>query len=522
MTELERSQAAEIKRLREENRLLREKLDLVIRQLFGKKSEKLDPAQLELLLSDLDDVDAPGKDDASTALVDELVEAELKQKRGKRTIKERRSRIPEHLPVVETVIEPESVKACPEAWRKIGEEVSEMLDYEPGRFLCLRTVRPKYARRSDREAPPITAPLPPKLVEGGIGSPGLIAHIVIQKYCDHLPLYRQEQIFRSRNGVELPRQTMARWVEVAADWLRPIYDKMREAVFAGGYLEIDETPVKFLQPGEGKTGQGYLWVYRKPGGDTLFDWHAGRGHECLVAFIPDDFTGVIQCDGYSAYRTFAKKHQGEITLAGCWAHARRKFRDAFEVAGKGTKARSQAAWFLRQIQHLYAIERDLRDSRAGPALRQARRQSESRLIIDRIHRALFRLKTGGDKNRKILPKSVLGRAIDYALNQWPMLTVFVDDGRVEIDNNLVENAIRPTAIGKKNWLFIGDKDAGWRSAVLYSIIESCRSRGINPLEYLRDVLTQLPETTNWEVAELTPEKWAANRGTDQDVLLQAA
>ena len=506
----------EFEALREENRLLREKLDAVIRQLFGKKSERLDPAQLELLLSDVSEFtnesDEPGKPEASAPCSEaELAEA-LPPKPKK---KPRPPRLPKHLPVEETVIEPEAVRAAPEAWRRIGEEVSEALDYRPGRFVRLRTIRPKYVSKVEADVSPVIAPLPPKLVEGGIVSPGLMTQIVIGKYCDHLPLYRQEQIFLQRHGVAIPRQTMARWVEAAAEWLQPIYEAIRAEVFVDGYLEVDETPIKYLQPGKGKTGQGYLWTYRRPGGDTVFDWRDGRGHECLVDLIPDDFSGVIQCDGYSAYRTFARAHRGgEVILAGCWAHVRRKFYEAFEAAEKGTSTRRIAGWILRQIQLMYRVERELRDTRAGPTLREARRASESRMILDRIHKALFRLK--GRKTARILPKSQLGRAIDYALGQWTGLRVYLDDGRVEIDNNLVENAIRPTAIGKKNWLFIGDRDAGGRSAVLYTIIESCRGRGIDPYAYLKDMLTRLPESTNWQIAGMTPANWEVDKTSERE------
>lgn len=496
MTCLEQSQQKEILQLQEENKLLRQKLDLLIRQMFGKKSEKLDPAQLELLFSEMDD-NALGKDESSTAHI-ELLEDEPKSRRRKPS-EPRRPRIPEHLPVVEEIIDPDPVKACPDAWRLIGEEVSEQLDYEPATFLRRRLVRRKYVKKANREAPPIIADLPPKLVDGGIASPGLLSQIVIAKYCDHLPLYRQEQIFSQRHGVEIPRQTMARWVEVVADWLRPIYDEMTRKMFTGSYVGADETPIKYLEPGAGKTKQGYLWAYRVPDGDTIFDWHPGRGHECLESFIPESYNGIIQCDGFIAYKTYVSDRKG-IKLAGCWAHARRKFHDAFEVG----EFRELSGWILRQIQHLYRIEQKLRDCRAAPSLRKVVRSHESKPILKRIKKALLLF----ESRSSILPKSLFGKAISYTLNQWELLEVYAGNGLVEIDNNLTENAIRPTAIGKKNWLFIGSKEAGWRSAIIYSIIESCRNRGINPAEYMRDVLTRLPSMTNWQISEITPQAWA--------------
>ena len=500
MTELEWAHA-EIARLREENRLLRQKLDLVIRQLFGRKSERLDPAQLELLLGELDEPE--GKTRASAACPG-LAEAEIPERKNPRrkSTEAGRVRLPENLAVVEEVIEPEPVKGCPEAWRRIGEEVSEQLDYEPGYFFRRRLIRPKYVRIAKAEAPPIVAPLPEKLLERGLLAPGLLAHIVIAKYADHLPLYRQEQIYLQRHGVGLSRQTMANGVALVAEWLRPVVRAMEAEQFAGGYVQIDETPVKYLAPGTGKTARGYLWTCHRPGGDTLYHWHAGRGNRCLETIVPHDFEGTIQCDAYSAYRTFARGRE-EVELAGCWAHVRRRFHEAF-VQGE---SKLRAAWVLRQIGHLYRIEEELRRNRAGPRWREAIRQSRSRPIVERVHRALHRF----EKSRQHLPQSLMGRAIAYALGQWPMLIGWLGDGRIEIDNNLCENAIRPTAVGKKNWLFIGAEEAGWRSAVIYSVITSCRNRGIDPHEYLRDVLTRLPTMTNRQIPDITPAAWAASR-----------
>ena len=497
MTELERA-LAEIELLREENRLLRQKLDHVIRQLFGSKSEKLDPGQLELF----GELDSAGKPPASDA--DEAAEAltATASTCRPRSAKERKPRLPENLPVEEIILQPDPVKACPEAWRRIGEEVTEELDYEPGRFLRRRLVRPKYVRIADPQAAPIVAKLPERLLERGILAPGLLAHIVIGKYADHLPLYRQEQIYLQRHGVGLSRQTMANGVTLVAEWLKPVVEAMIAEQFANGYVQIDETPIKYLDPGKGKASQGYLWTSHRPGGDTVYHWHPGRGSQRLENIIPHEFAGTIQCDAFGAYRTYAREHE-QIELAGCWAHARRKFHEAF-VQGE---SKQRAAWILHQIGHLYEVERDLRENRAGPNLREAERRSRSRPILERIHRALLRFQ----KSRRHLPKSLMGKAIRYALGQWPMLNVFAGDGRIEIDNNLVENAIRPTAVGKKNWLFIGADEAGWRSAVIYSIITSCRSRGIDPHAYLKDVLTRLPTMTNRQIAEITPAAWAKSK-----------
>ena len=471
-----------------ENLLLRQKIDALARRIFGVSSEALDPAQLQLLLQ------MPELKPAENPLALVVVE---KPKPMVAVRKHRTQRLPENLPVIEEVIDPEPVKEQPENWRCIGQEVSEQLDYEPGRFLRRRTIRRKYVHRTDTDAVPVIAPLPECLQERGLASPGLLAHVLISKYCDHLPLYRQEQIFAQRHKINLPRQTLARWVELAADWLKPIYEHIRTGVMAGGYVQVDETPINYLEPGNGKTKQGYLWTGSRPGGDVFFRWETSRAAACLDNIIPVDFTGTIQCDGYSAYRAFAADRKGAVALAGCWAHVRRKFFESLESSPRS------AAWVMRQLQHLYAIESRLRERKAGPRLRQAVRAHESRPIVNRLEHVLLRLKSNG----KHLPQSPLGTAIDYALGQWATLQVYLKDGRVEIDNNLVENAIRPTAIGKKNWLFVGEADAGERSAILYTIIESCRRRAIDPYAYLRDVLSRLPHMTNWQIPEVIPSTW---------------
>jgi len=494
--------ADDVRRLQKENdalrarvHLLEQKIDLLVRQIYGPKSEKLDPDQLQLLF----DPDGSKKDDAPAATdIEQLLTGASEHKSKRRNSAEVRPRIPDNLPVEVEVIDPPAVRACPQAWRQIGEERSDLLDYSPGRFFCRRIVRRKYVRIADKEAAPVIAELPPKLIEGGKVAPGLLAHIVISKYADHLPLYRQEQIYNTRNDVWLPRQTQARWVLAAAEWLQPIERQMRLEIFASDYVQADETPIKYLCPGNGKTKQGYLWAYHVPGGDTVFDWRSGRGTDCLRETVPESFEGILQCDAYQVYKSFARE-RGGIELAGCMAHARRRFHDAL------SEAPQPAAWLLRQFAHLYRIEAQLREARAGPALRQSIRQSQSAPILTRIKSALLRFQA----TNRYLPQSLFGKALSYCLDQWTLLNVFVDNGRVEIDNNLTENAIRPTAIGKKNWLFIGAVDAGWRSAVIYSIIASCRTHGLEPFAYLRDMFTILPRATNQQIVELTPRAWAA-------------
>lgn len=305
-TELHRvsQQLAEARR---ENALLREKIEALIRRLFGAKSEQLDPAQLLLLLQGLDE---PGK-------APEPVAAEApRRSKVPSPPRSRAPRVPEHLPVIEEVIEPESVQAAPQEWRRIGEEVSERLDYEPARFLRRRTVRPKYVRRGLLDAVPVIAPLPDSLLERSLVTPGLLAQVVVAKYCDHLPLYRQESIYWTRHGVWLPRQTLAEWVGLAADWLRPIYECIRTGVLGGGYVQVDETPIRYLAPGHGRTKLGYLWACHRPREDSVFHWATTRAASCLEKIIPREFEGMLQCDGYEAYPCFAKGRGGEDRARG--------------------------------------------------------------------------------------------------------------------------------------------------------------------------------------------------------------
>jgi len=486
MTPREAELTQQVELLRQENALLRQKIDLLVKRVFGSSSEPLSKNQLELLVCP----EGPAPVEVTVAAPQKAPFQSLRKERG--------PRLPENLPVVEEVIDPEPVKAQPAAWRCIGQEVSEQLDYEPGRFLRRRVVRRKYVHRTELDSAPVIAPLPQRLLDRSLPAPGLLAQIVVGKYCDHLPLYRQEQIFQQRHQVNLPRQSLTRWVELAADWLKPIYQHIRTGVMGGGYVQVDETPVEYLEPGNGKTKQGYLWTCSRPGGEVFYCWKTSRAAECLENIIPVDFKGTVQCDGYAAYRAFAHKRNGSIALAGCWAHVRRKFHEALEQSPK------TAGWIMRQIQHLYRVESRLREQKAGAQLRQAVRGSDSRPIIQRIQRALIALKS----SRRHLPQSLLGIALDYALGQWPTLQVYLADGRVEIDNNLVENAIRPTVLGKKNWLFVGEAGAGDRGAILYTIIECCRRRGIDSYAYLKDILTRLPNMTNHQIPEVTPAVWA--------------
>lgn len=481
--------------LREENALLGKKVDFLIRRIFGSSSEKISKDQLELLLSG----EEPASEEAGdlTEEVDSKDhESKAKAKRGPRG----KARWPEDLPVVVEVIEPEEVKENPGKWRKIGEERTERLDFQRAYFVRQVTVRPKYVEIDLPEAAPIIADLPPNLQDRCTAAPGLLAQILVAKYCDHLPLYRQEKIYYQRHDIWLPRQNMATWIELCAFWLEPIYQLLRLQVFGDGYAQVDETAIRYLEPGIGKCGHGYLWTACRPGEGVVFHWETSRGAQCLDNIIPVDFRGTVQCDGYSAYGAFAARREG-IELVACLAHIRREIYEARD------QAPIVAGFLLRQIRNLYGIERRLRNLHAGPVLRQAVRAAESRPIFTRIQKVMTAFRS------RYFPKSALGKALTYALAQWPRMERWLDDGRLEIDNNLVENAIRPTAIGKKNWMFFGSADAGQRSAIIYTIIENCRFHCIDPYAYLCDVLTRLPGMTNHQVAEITPKAWAnARRG----------
>jgi len=340
------------------------------------------------------------------------------------------------------------------------------------------------------------------LIEKGLPGAGLLTQVIVSKYEDHLPLYRQEKIYRERHGVTLARQTLCGWVEAAADWLAPIYREMKAALVARDYLQADETPIRYLDPDvKGKSQSGWLWTYSAPQGDVVFEWQISRSREGPRAFLKS-FCGQLQTDGYGVYESLARERGKELILVGCWAHARRGFHEAL---GEGRSA----AWLVGQIGKLYAIEKHLREQHAGPQLRAAMRAWQSRPILARLRRAMEVVR------RRVLPKSLLGQAIDYTLARWEPLTRYVEDGRLEIDNNLCENAIRPTAIGKKNFLFIGHPEAGQRSAVIYSVLGSCRRHGINPAEYLQAVFERLPKATTSELKSLTPAAWAKARRAAQ-------
>lgn len=399
--------------------------------------------------------------------------------------------------VVETVsqrIEPQE-KVCPHCGKEkceIGCEKSERFEYVPAKVIRHEIVRPKLACVCG-EAKVSIAPLPPQLIEQGRAGASLVAHVILSKYDDHLPLYRQQQQFL-RLGVNFARQTLCDWVDKGADWLQAIVREMKVELLAGDYLQVDETPVKVLDPEvQGRCAQGYLWVAGRPDGDVIFEFHPGRGQEYARELV-GDFKGYLQRDGYSAYGTLTKAQSGVVPV-GCWGHARRKFVEAAELET------AEAVELVTELRRLYLIERHARDECLAAEQRLKVRQELAAPILAALRPRLELLR------EKHLPQSPLGKAIRYTLNEWEPLTCYLQDGRLEIDNNLTENALRPSAVGKKNWLFIGHPEAGWRSAVIYSVIVSCRRRGIDPWQYLRDVLQRLPAMKQSEIPSILPARW---------------
>jgi transposase len=477
---------AQLQELRAELAAVKAENAWLKRQLFGPgKSEKLDRLQASLPLGEVPVVSVPAKVETISY---ERVVAKEKRPLPSEAFKD--------VPVKETiVIEPEEVKADRAAYEQIGEERTFEIDVTAPQIYKREIVRPKYRHKTNRAQPPVVAPAPARAVQGGYASAGLLAWIALSKYVDHQPLYRLEKQ-SARWGAVIPRQTMADWIEITAEWLKPIYRCMHRRLLEGAYLQVDETPIRCNDPDEkrGGTTEGWMWVVSRPGADVVFDWRLSRRHGELTGLI-EGYQGILQSDGYGAYEAFAKAHPG-VTWVACWAHARRKF---FEAQGEWPKA---VRVVLLIIGWLYECEACWDENKLNAAQRQRHRRKH-------YPRRLYWLKKLATGIRERMPpKSGLAKACDYLLRYWDALAAHVDHGETRLDNNLVENAIRPSAIGKKNWLFIGHPDAGQRSAIIYSIVVSCQRHRKDPLTYMRDVLTRLPRMTNQDDLDaLTPSNW---------------
>ncbi|QIE44218.1 IS66 family transposase (plasmid) [Pseudohalocynthiibacter aestuariivivens] len=446
--------------------------------LFGAKSEKIDPAQYELELEDIE-----------TAIAQVKAEIDADERtapvRPAKPRQSNRGSLPKHLERVEVIIEPDVFCACGAERHVIGEDVSERLDIIPAQFRVIVTRRPKYACRSC-EGGITQAPALAHIIAGGMPTEATLAHVLVSKYADHLPLYRQAQIY-SRQGINLDRSTLAAWVGKSAFELTPIYDALMADLKHSTKLFMDETPAPVLAPGRKRTKTGYFWALARDdrpwGGDdppgVAFTYAPGRSGQHAEDILKS-FSGTLQVDGYAGYNRLLKRPAQDVTLAYCWAHARRKLHD---VTQSGAAPIAQEG--LAQIQALYRIEKDLRGQTAEQRL--AARQDRSKPIIDAFELWLV-------QNRaRVSAKSPTGEALKYIAKYWDGLILFLSDGRIELDSNAVERTIRPIALNRKNALFAGHDAGAQNWAVIASLIETCKLNEIEPHGYLSAVLTAIAE-----------------------------
>jgi transposase len=399
-----------------------------------------------------------------------------------------RMKLPDHLERREIIIEPEQNT---EGYKKIGEEVTEELEYEPGKLFVNRYVRPKYVS-ADKEsiviAPMIERPLP-KAIAGA----GLLAQIVIDKYVDHLPLHRQQQRFK-RENINIPYSTITDWVSNTCKLIESLYGALKTLILQSNYLHADESPIKVLDKDKrGETHRGYFWVYHNSIERlVLFDYQRGRGREG-PAMMLRDFKGHLQTDGYAVYDLFKEKE--DITLMHCMAHARRMFYEALS----NDAMRSEYA--LEQIRLLYVIERRAKEQSYTEEQLLQLRQTEALPILQSLGKWMK------DEYVKTLPKSPIGKALGYSIERWDRLMLYATNGKLNIDNNPVENSIRPVAIGRKNYLFAGSHEAAQRSAMLYSLFGTCKLHNVNPFVWLKDVLQRIGTHPINKIADLLPNNW---------------
>jgi len=470
-----------------------ENLKLLILKLkrmhFGPRSEKYDHdiQQLELRLEDLEANEAAAE---PPPLVPATIA--LQQQAPRKPV---RRPLPAALPRETETIAPEQ-KACPDCGgtlRLLGEDVSETLEYVPARFKVIRTVRPKLSCAGCSQI--VQAPAPNRPIDRGLAGPGLLAHVLVSKYADHLPLYRQAEIYQ-REGVELDRSTLADWVGGVSRTVQPLVDALKKYVLSTEKLHGDDVPVPVLAPGNGKTKTGRLWTYVRD------DRPAGSKEAAAVwfAYSPDrkgehpaehlqNYRGILQADGYAGFNRLYER--GRIVEAACWAHLRRKFHDLFQEHQSPIAKEA-----LERIAQLYGIEQEIRGR--SPAERTEIRQARSRPLLDAMH---VWLKT---TLAKLSQKSDVAVAIRYGLERWSALLRFCEDGRVEMDNNAAERALRAVALGRKNYLFAGSDTGGERAAAIYSLLGSAKLNGIDPEAYLGSVLRRIADHPIHRIAELLP------------------
>ena len=476
-----------IDKLTHENALLK-------RLKFAAKSEAYTAEQRSLLEETLD------TDLAAVAAEIAALEPASRPAEEKRQPK--REPLPAHLPRREVRHEPESTTCgCGEAMQRIGEDVAEKLDYQPGVFTVERHVRGKWVCRCCDKL--VQAPVAAHVIDKGIPSTGLLAQVLVAKYLDHLPLYRQERVFE-RAGMAIARSTLAQWVGECGVQLQPLVDALVAEMLKSSVLHADETPVAMLDPKakSGKTHKAYIWSYCttqfNPMKAVVFDFADSRGGQHVRAFLglpgtgdAPGWKGKLVTDDFSGYKA---SFELGVTEVGCMAHARRKFHELW--ANHGSTVGEKA---LKLFRELYEIERELAGQDAAQR-REVRRQ-RSRQIADALHTWLTL------QRQKVPDGSATAKAIDYSLNRWAALTRFIDDGELPIDNNWVENQIRPIALGRNNWLFAGSLRAGKRAAAVMSLVHSARLNGHDPYAYLRDVLERLPTQPASRIADLLPHRW---------------
>ena len=473
--------------LEQKHQLTRDELDYLRRQIFGRKSERfigMDSVQLSLELEGM--VEAMRKQ--------ETEQISYTRKKSGKEEKQGHSRmpIPAHLRREEITIEPDNV---PEGSKKIGEEITEVMEYKKAEIYVKKYIRPKYAL--PKEEGIRIGQLPSLPIPKGNAGPSLLSHILIGKYVDHLPLYRQQKQFK-RLGVEISDKTIYGWVSASCELLTPLYEKLMQKVQQSGYIQVDETPIKVLDKNKkGDTHKGYYWVYHSPITNTVcFQYRKGRGREGPKEFLKD-FQGAIQADGWHVYDKFEKREG--IKLLGCLAHVRRKFEEAQD------NDKSRTAHVLSEIQKLYTIERKARNEHLDYGDRKKLRIKESKAILQDLKAWL--LENSPETNSKILPKSKIGKAISYALGMWHRIERFLEEGKYEIDNNWVENSIRPVALGRKNYLVAGSHDAAQRAAMIYSLLATCKKNNVEPSAWLTDVLAKIQDHPINKIEDLLPEKW---------------
>jgi transposase len=472
----------------------------LLRRLFGRRSEQISPDQLQLEFGRLaeEGLEAAASDlaeqtSAGPAGDEQEPSAPRSRHRGRRPLP---ADLPRRRKRYELAPEERACKCCAAEMVEIGQDVTEELEYEPASFYITELVRVKYACRACDQGIART-PMPDRPIEKGRPGPGLLAHIAVAKYGDHLPLYRLEAIFE-RAGVEIARQTMCEWIAQLAELLAPVVAELKRQLLTDPLLQSDDTVVPYQGDQKGRVSKGYLWAYTRPYAEVVFDFTTNHSRAGPIEFL-GDFEGYLQTDGHSSYNGVYAT--GKIVHVGCMAHVRRKF---FEARAQ---APEDADLVLAAIQSLYRIERQAATAGLVGANLVALRQSEARPVVTSLGNWLEAMAAS------YRPKSPMAKAIGYARGQWPAVTRYVDVAEARADNNSSEQAIKPIVIGRKNWMFAGSAEGGHRAATLYSLIVSCKRLGIDPYAYLRDVIEVVASHPNKRIGELTPRAWAAAHAT---------